>query len=74
MHRSALPGWDQGTQNGQELTRQGHRHTPSRCAHPLGNEGQQGPQDAEVIDEEEEVAGWLGGNAFQFLRIGILDS
>lgn len=49
----------QSSQHGQELTRQGHRYTTSGRAHPPGNEGQQCPQDAEVIDEEKEVTGWL---------------
>lgn len=52
-------GPGQGTQGGQELTGQGHRNTTRSRAHSPGNEGQQRPQDAEVVDEEEEIVGRL---------------
>ena len=76
---SALPGWGsgqgpgQGTQGGQELTGQGHRHATCSCAHPPGNKRQERPQDVEVVDEEEEIAGRLRGDSLQLLRVGILD-
>lgn len=58
----ARPRWGLGQGSGQgeqELTGQGHGHTTSSCAHPPGNQRQERPQDAEVIDEEEEIAGRL---------------
>lgn len=61
----ALPSWGlgrgsgQGTQGERELTGQGHGHTTRSCAHPPGNQRQERPQDAEVIDEEEEITGRL---------------
>lgn len=58
----ARPRWGLGQGSGQgerELTGQRHGHTTSSCAHPPGNQRQERPQDAEVIDEEEEIAGRL---------------
>lgn len=52
-------GSGQGTQGEWKLTGQGHGHTTSSCAHPPGNQRQERPQDAEVVDEEEEIAGRL---------------
>lgn len=52
---------------------QGHRHAAGSGAHSPGHEGQQGPQDGEVIDEEEEVAGGLRGDSLQLLGVGVLD-
>lgn len=66
-------GPGQGTRGGQGLTGQGHRDAASSGAHSPGNEGQQGPQDAEVVDEEEEIAGRLRGHSLQLLGVSVLD-
>lgn len=65
--------WGEAHKQG-TLTGQGDWYATSRCANSPGNEGQECPQDVEVIDEEEEIIGGLRGHSFQLLRVSVLDA